>query len=103
MYCLKNCDIASYTCLPVIDALRGKDRESQYEAKYKGRSLTEEQLGFRKVISLPSDRIPYLVDNVVDTGTTAKAAFKALGGGIVLSYAMSDTLLQEECSCGMRR
>ena len=89
-------DIASYTCLPVVDALRGKDRESQYEAKYKGRSLTVEQLGFHKVSSLPSDRVPYLIDNVVDTGTTAKAAVKALGGGIVLSYAMSDTLLNNQ-------
>lgn len=49
-----------------------------------GRSLTEEQLGFHKVATLPSDRIPYLIDNVVDTRTTAKAAVKALGGGIVL-------------------
>lgn len=89
-------DIASYTHLPIIDALRGNDRESQYEAKYKGRSLTEEQLGFNKVTSLPSDRIPYLIDNVVDTGTTAKAAVKALGGGVVLSYAMSDTLLEKQ-------
>ena len=89
-------DIASYTCLPVVDALRGKDRESQYEAKYKGHSLTEEQLGFHKVASIPADRIPYLIDNVVDTGTTAKAAVKALGGGVVLSYAMSDTLLAEK-------
>ena len=89
-------DIASYTHLPIIDALRGNDRESQYEAKYKGRSLTEEQLGFNKVTSLPSDRVPYLIDNVVDTGTTAKAAVKALGGGVVLSYAMSDTLLEKQ-------
>lgn len=29
-------------------------------------------------------------------GTTAKAAVKALGGGIVLSYAMSDTLLEKQ-------
>lgn len=89
-------DIASYTCLPIVDALRGKDRESQYEAKCKCRSLTEEQLGFHRVASLPSDRVPYLIDNVVDTGTTAKAAVKALGGGIVLSYAMSDTLLERQ-------
>ena len=89
-------DIASYTHLPIIDALRGNDRESQYEAKYKGRSLTEEQLGFNKVTSLPSDRVPYLIDNVVDTGTTAKVAVKALGGGVVLSYAMSDTLLEKQ-------
>ena len=89
-------DISSYTKLPIVDALRGFDRESQYEAKYKGRSLSEEQLGFHKVLPLPSDRVPYLIDNVVDTGTTARAAVKALGGGVVLSYAMSDTLLMEK-------
>jgi predicted amidophosphoribosyltransferase len=94
---LKLCrNIASYTHLPILDALRGKDRESQYEAKYKGRSLTEEQLGYRRIATMPTGRIPYLIDNVVDTGTTAKAAVKALGGGIVLSYAMSDTLLNHD-------
>ena len=59
-------------------------------------TLTVEQLGYRQIASLPSGRIPYLIDNVVDTGTTAKAAVKALGGGIVLSYAMSDTLLERQ-------
>lgn len=94
---LKLCrDIASYTHLPILDALRGNDRESQYEVKYKGRSLTEEQLGYRRVANIPTGRTPYLIDNVVDTGTTAKAAVKALGGGVVLSYAMSDTLLTHE-------
>ena len=93
---LKLCrNIASYTHLPILDALRGNERESQYEAKYKGRSLTEEQLGFRRIASIPTERIPYLIDNVTDTGTTAKAAVKALGGGVVLSYAMSDTLLNQ--------
>ena len=89
-------DIASYTHLPILDALRGNERESQYEAKYKGRSLTEEQLGYRRIATVPTGRAPYLIDNVVDTGTTAKAAVKALGGGIVLSYAMSDTLLEQK-------
>ena len=88
-------NIASYTHLPIIDAIRGNDRESQYEAKYKGRSLTEEQLGYRRIATIPTGQIPYLIDNVVDTGTTAKAAVKAIGGGVVLSYAMSDTLLSE--------
>ena len=97
-------DIASYTHLPILDALRGNERESQYEAKYKGRSLTEEQLGYRRIATVPIGRAPYLIDNVVDTGTTAKAAVKALGGGVVLSYAMSDTLLDKENqrSSGMR-
>ena len=52
-------------------------------------------MGFRRVATLPSDRVPYILDKVVATGTTAKAAVKALGGGTVVSYAMSDTLLTE--------
>ena len=96
-------DIASYTQLPILDALRGKERESQYEAKYKGRSLTEEQLGYRQIANIPQGRIPYLIDNVVDTGTTAKAAVKALGGGVVVSYAMSDTLLSHNVHEGLHR
>ena len=102
MYCLKNCDIASYTCLPVIDALRGKDRESQYEAKYRGYTLSQEEMGFERIASIPDGKQPVLIDNVVDTGTTAKAAFKALGSGIVLSYAMSDTLLDKPLFRGIR-
>ena len=96
-------DIASYTHLPILDALRGNDRESQYEAKYKGRSLTEEQFGYRRIAHIPTGRVPYLIDNVVDTGTTAKAAVKALGGGVVLSYAMSDTLLSHNVHEGLHR
>ena len=46
--------------------------------------------------NLPSNRTPYLIDNVVDTGNTAKAAIRTLGFGTVASFAMSDTLLQKE-------
>lgn len=45
---------------------------------------------------MPSIRTPYLIDNVVDTGNTAKAAIRALGCETVASFAMSDTLLQRE-------
>lgn len=86
-------DIASYTLLLIIAALRGNDRKSQYESKYKGRSLTEKQLGYHRIANLPIGRVPCLIDNVVYTGTTAKAAVKALCSGVVLSYAMRDTLL----------
>ena len=89
-------DIASYTHLPIIAALRGNDRESQYESKHKGRTLTEKQLGYHRIANLPIGRVSYLIDNVVYTGTTAKAAIKALGSGVVLSYAMRDTLLNIE-------
>lgn len=88
--------ISNYTKLPIADILIGNDRESCYEAKLRNQYLSEGQIGFRCTTPLPQGKIPYLVDNVVDTGATARAAFNALGGGIVLSYAMSDTLLEEE-------
>ena len=72
--------------IPVANVLNGNSRMSNYQAK--------KELGFRQVAPLPKGKVPFLLDNVVDTGTTAKAAINALGGGIVLSYAMSNLLLE---------
>ena len=82
--------------IPVANVLKGINRLSNYQAKKDGNPLSAEELGFHQVRTLPKGKVPYLLDNVVDTGTTAKAAVKALGGGIVLSYAMSDTLLKTD-------
>ena len=79
--------------IPVANVLKGNSRMSNYQAKKEGSLLPAEELGFRQVAPLPKGKVPYLLDNVVDTGTTAKAAINALGGGIVLSYAMSNLLL----------
>ena len=84
------------TGIPVKDMLRGADRESNYTAKKNGRPLTESQLGLHKVGQLPPYAIPIVVDNVADTGVSAKAAIHALGKGIVLTYAMSDVLLEQQ-------
>ena len=89
--------------IAIANVLKGNSRISNYQAKKNGYSLTTSELGFRKVATLPKDKVPYLLDNVVDTGTTAKAAVKALGGGIVLSYAMSDTLLEHREYRGLHR
>jgi len=87
--------LSAFTGVPVLDALRGCEHEPQYEAKYKGRPLTDKQFGFHRIASIPRGKIPFLIDNVVDTGSTSKAAYQALGiKGVVLSFAMSDTLLQ---------
>lgn len=80
--------------IPVANVLKGNSRMSIYQAKKEGSLLPAEELGFRQVDPLPKGKVPYLLDNVVDTGTTAKAAINALGGGIVLSYAMSNLLLE---------
>lgn len=80
--------------IPVANVLKGNSRMSNYQAKKEGSLLPAEELGFRQVAPLPKGKVPYLLDNVVDTGTTAKAAINVLGGGIVLSYAMSNFLLE---------
>lgn len=89
--------------IPVANVLKGNSRVSNYQAKIEGHPLTSSELCFRQVAPLPKDRVPYLLDNVVDTGTTAKAAINALGGGIVLSYAMSDMLLERREHHGLHR
>ena len=95
--------ISSYTHLPIVEALRGIERVSQYDAKKRGQTLSAEDMGFYRHKDLPSNRTPYLIDNVVDTDNTAKAAVKALGRGTVASFAMSDTLLQREETISLRR
>ena len=79
------------------------ERDSQYVAKKRGLTLSAEDMGFYRHKDLPSNRTPYLIDNVVDTDNTAKAAVKALGRGTVASFAMSDTLLQREETISLRR
>ena len=92
--------------IPVANVLKGKSRVSNYQAKMDGHPLTSAELGFRQVGLLPKGKIPYLLDNCVDSGETAKAAYHALGEkGIILSYAMSDRLLNFEIqhSSGLSR
>ena len=95
--------IASYTGLPVVDAIQGKSRESNYLAKHAGHPLTESQMGLFQVEDLPKGRVPVIIDNCVDTGTSAKAAYHALGNkGVVLTYAMSDKLLLSNQDIGLK-
>jgi len=93
LYLAKAINEQSGGIIPVANVLKGNSRVSNYQAKKEGHLLSAKELGFRQVAPLPKGKELYLLDNVVDTGTTAKAAIKALGGGIVLSYAMSDNLL----------
>lgn len=43
---------------------------------------------------VPSDRIQYIIDNYADTGVSCRAAYHAIGRGVVLTYAMSDMMLE---------
>ena len=68
--------------------LEGDNRESRFKAKQTGRKgLNSDQLGLRTKGEIPASKTPVIVDNVVATGTTAKAAVQALGKGVVLGYA----------------
>ena len=51
-------------------------------------------MGFRLTGDLPSDRIPYIIDYCADTGVSDRAAYHAIGRGVVLAYAMSDMMLE---------
>lgn len=88
--------LSKTTGIPVYDVLRGYDRISNYEAKKNGTPLTEAQLGLRQMNRLPAGCIPVVVDNVADTGVTAKAAVRALGWGIVLTFALSDAMMEQK-------
>lgn len=97
LYLARAISIQSDGNIPVANVLKGKNRVSNYQAKINGHPLSSVELGFRQVGLLPKGKIPYLLDNCVDSGETAKAAYHALGEkGIILSYAMSDRLLDFE-------
>lgn len=54
-------------------------------------------MGFRMDGFLPNGKIPFLLDNCIDSGETSKAAHLTIGNkGFVISYAMSDTLLKNQ-------
>lgn len=103
LYIAKAISVQTDGKIPVANVLKGNCRTSNYQSKKEGRPLSVEELGVHQVRPLPKDKMPYLLDNVVDTGTTARAAVKAIGGGVVLSYAMSDTLLECREYSGLHR
>ena len=95
--------ISTYNSIPLIYDLRGREQEKNYEENKRGHLLSGREMGFHQIRELPAGRIPCLIDNVVDTGATAKAAAEALGNAMVLSFAMSDALLQREKHIGFKR
>ena len=88
--------VAQQSHSAIANVLVGRERESNYLMKKLGTPLTEEQMGFRMIAPVPQGKTLVIVDGVVDTGTSARAAVHALGGGIVLSFAMSETLLEQQ-------
>lgn len=87
-YTLELCRmLAKETAANVCDYLQGAPRETLYSLKKQGRKPTPNKLGFYLSQPLPTDKRVIIIDNVVATGTTAAAAVRAIGGGIVFAYA----------------
>ena len=72
----------------VFDVLRGKQRETLYAQKKRGETPSSSTLGFYAIGSIPEDMNIVYLDNVVATGTTAKAAYEAIGRGLMVAYAI---------------
>lgn len=79
--------IARTTNAQVIDALQCQPRETLYELKKQRRKPSPEGLHFYQVAQIPDGKRIIIVDNVVATGTTAAAAVRTIGKGVVLAYA----------------
>ena len=77
--------------LPVIDALASNTHEPLYLVKKANGSIDEVPLYFYRIRRVPRDKIPILIDNVLDTGHTAMAAYEALGRQDTLMAVLGDT------------
>ena len=86
----------------VWTALTGSARKSQYETKKAGGLLKGDELGFRLTVAreelegssiLRSNVI--IIDDVIGTGETAKAALRLLPEAGVLAYAMDKAVYQK--------
>lgn len=96
-YTLELCKrIARETAAEVCDYLRGRERETLYNLKKQGRHILPAKLGFYLSQPLPTDKRVIIIDNVVATGTTAAAAVRAIGGGIVFAYAAATNSQQRK-------
>lgn len=77
--------------LPVIDALASNTHDPLYLVKKTNGSLDEMPLYFYRIRRLPRNKIPILIDNVLDTGHTAMAAYEAMGRQDTLMAVLGDT------------
>ena len=77
--------------LPVIDALASNTHEPLYLVKKANGSIDEVPLYFYRIRRVPRDKIPILIDNVLDTGHTAMSAYEAIGRQDTLMAVLGDT------------
>ena len=79
---------------PVFDVLRSQPREQLYTRKLRGEQPKPEELGLYLSAPIPEGWQVLFVDNVIGTGTTAKACRMAVGRGTLLAYAIDSTNYQ---------
>lgn len=77
--------------LLVLDALTGDAHRPLFDIKKEGLPPESLDLKFRRVVDIPRGYTPILIDNVLDTGHTAEAAYKAIDHPDTRMAVLGDT------------
>lgn len=86
-------ELSRRTGFPVLDILLGKSRESLYLLKRCGAPMPGTgMLDMHLAADIPSGFQPVLVDNVIATGLTMRAALSAVPSAIPCAVAVDGTL-----------
>ena len=80
--------ISKISGAPVADVLTGKKRKSLYEAKKKGETISADDLKMQLTGELPKGKIPIIIDNVLATGATFKAAKEAIPNAKIIVHSV---------------
>ena len=88
-------EVSNLTGLSVIDALQGVERESLYYLKRNGKKVPDSSyFGFHLACDIPAELTPVIVDNVIATGHTMKAALAAVRKAIPCAIAVDNRLIR---------
>lgn len=79
--------IGELTKAEICDTLKGRPRKSLYQLKKEGGNPRKAKFGFYLTDCIPSGKQIIVIDNVVATGATAKAAASVLGDCVVFALA----------------